>query len=381
MSDAIRRHVYAIVILVLLIVSVPYDLRTSLLPFYRFWGVDFQNLHAFHHCEVRNHPYDHPDAARICLDAENRPMRYPPLLYWSFVWTRAFSFATALHIWTIVILIGTYLGITLFLRSVDLAKREIQLFIGLLFVQFPALYALERGNNDVWIVLLWGLAYWQAARSRWFVAGALVGVATMAKVYPAFAVLVVMIGLFQDRRALLRFAAGAAAAVVAVCLLFFRSTLTYVSVLRTFAAEEQIPSLSAHGLPAFFAPLAAFVFAGSLFLFWSAAAHRLYRARRLDLMFAGALSIATFFATTSNDYNLITTYPLLAILFVRSFEPKQTLTRIALVALLLTVTGPRILFLGNPHQHVALMVLALLLAAGAGLRPEPRRDGTIAAHA
>ena len=56
-------------------------------------------------------------------------------------------------------------------------------------------------------------------------------------------------------------------------------------------------------------------------------------------------------------------------------------TRIALVALLLTVTGPRILFLGDPHQHVALMVLALLLAAGAGMCPEPRRDGTIAAHA
>jgi hypothetical protein len=298
-------------------------------------------------------------------------MRYPPLLYWSFVWTRAFSFATSLHIWTIVILIGTYLGITLFLRSVDLTRREIQIFIGLLFVQFPALYALERGNNDVWIVLSWGLAYWQAERSRWFVAGAFAGVATMAKVYPAFAVLVVMIGLFQDRPALLRFAAGAAAAVAAVCLLFFRSTLTYVGVLRTFAAEEQIPSLSAHGLPAFFAPLAAFTFAGSLLLFWSAAAHRLYRARALDLMFAGAISIATFFSTTSNDYNLITTYPLLAVLFVRSFAPKQTLTRTALVALLLTVTGPRILFLGNPHHHLASMVLALLLAAGAALRTEP----------
>ncbi len=36
------------------------------------------------------------------------------------------------------------------------------------------------------------------------------------------------------------------------------------------------------------------------------------------LLFAGALAISTYFSSLSNDYNLITAYPLLIMLFIRA---------------------------------------------------------------
>lgn len=362
------KYVYAMAILALLVVSVPYDLQRSQLPFYRFWGVDFQNLYAFHHCTLRNAPYEHPQAAEICGDAVHRPMNYPPLLYWSFIWTRPFSWGVALRMWLVFILVATYLGITCFLPTSALSQRKIQLFIGLLFTQFPALYALERANNDAWIVLLWGLAYLCFRRNRMFTAGVIVGIATAAKVYPLFAVLVFFVAFIRDRRTLMRFGGGVAAGGAAICLLFLRSTIAYVGVLQKFASVMPLPSLSSHGLPAFFGTAGVAILGGSLLFFWAAAGDRLHRSSMHDLLFTGALAISTFFSTTSNDYNFITAYPLLAVLFVRSLESNTVLLRIALVALLITITGPRVFFAGHDHQHVALQVLALLVTAAAAMR-------------
>jgi hypothetical protein len=364
----LRQRLWILAVLIGLAVAVPYDLTRSRIPFYRFWGVDFQNLYAFHHCALQNEPYDNPRAAEICQDAERRPMRYPPALYWSFVWTRAFSYAVALRMWVVFILVGTYLGITLFLPAIALARRSTQLFIGLLFVQFPALYALERGNNDVWIVLLWGLSYLAFQRERRFLAGMLAGVTVVAKVYPAFAALVVTMALIRDRRVVVRFVSGAAISAIAVCLLFARSTLTYVSVLGQWASELPVPAVDSHGLPAFFSPLGVVLLGGALLLAWSAAGNAMHRAGQDEVVFAGGLAIATYFSTTSNDYNLITTYPLLAVLFARSMEERRPLTRIALALLLAALFLPRIWFVPVPYQHLALQILALLTAAVAAIR-------------
>jgi hypothetical protein len=362
------KALWVALVFAILLLSIPFDLTRSELPFYRFWGVDFQNLHAFHDCVLRDHPYDDPHAAQICHDAVDRPMRYPPLLYWSFIWTRWFSFPTALHIWTLFILIGTFVGVTCFLSPASLGQRKVLLFIGLLFAQLPALYALERGNNDVWIVLLWGLAYLAFSRGRIATSGAIAGLAAVANVYPAFAAFVIVIALLQDRRTLLRFLTGACVTGAAVSLLFFRSTLTYVGVLRTFAAEMPLPSLTSHGLPAFFSPVGVAFFAGCLLFFWAAAGWRVWRAGQHDLLFSGGLAIATFFSTTSNDYNLITVYPLMAVLFVRSLQPRTVMMRLALVSLLLTVTGSREWWVTLIHHHVAAEILALLIAAYAAMR-------------
>jgi hypothetical protein len=365
----VRKHLYAAVMLLALAALVPYDLSRSGLPFYRFWGVDFQNLHAFHHCEVRNAPYDNPQAAQICGDAVDRPMRYPPLLYWSFAWTRLFPFPVALKIWTVFILAGTYVGVTLFLSREALSQRRVQVWIGLLFAQFPALYAIERGNNDVWIVLLWGLACFAFTRGRPLASGVFAGLAVAAKVYPLFAVLIVVVALLEDRRTLMRFATGVASAGAAAALLFLPSTISYVSVLREFAGEFPRPSVQSHGLPAFFSPLGVAFLGGTLLLSWAGVAFRLRRSGNFDLLFAGALSIATFFSTTSNDYNLITTYPLMAVLFVRSLEPATWLMRASLVVLMIGMFAPRIYFFGGgEHQRVALLILGLVIAAAAALR-------------
>jgi hypothetical protein len=109
---------------------------------------------------------------------------------------------------------------------------------------------------------------------------------------------------------------------------------------------------------------------GTLLLSWAGAAFRRRSNGNSELLFAGALSIATFFQTTSHDYNLITTYPLLAVLFVRSLEPATWLMRASLVVLMIGMFAPRIYFFGSggEHQHVALQILGLVIAAAAALR-------------
>src|SRR3954464_8676086 len=81
---------------VLLLVSIHGDV---LIPFGPFWGIDFQNLFVFHRCASRNDPYLIP--GNVCGDMANRPMVYPPLLYWSFAWTRLLRYLPALVCWSL----------------------------------------------------------------------------------------------------------------------------------------------------------------------------------------------------------------------------------------------------------------------------------------
>jgi len=101
----------SIAALVLLALAIPFDIVRSEIPFWKFVGLDFQNLWAFHHCELRNAPYSRPDAGAVCGDAEQRNMKYPPLFYWSFVWTRPLSFHVALAIWLAFIAVAMWLSL------------------------------------------------------------------------------------------------------------------------------------------------------------------------------------------------------------------------------------------------------------------------------
>src|SRR5580698_208147 len=62
----------------------------SIPPWEGEWGLDFQNLYTFHHCG-RDHDL-YAATGHACGDWLGRAMLYPPVLYWSFYWTRAFSF-------------------------------------------------------------------------------------------------------------------------------------------------------------------------------------------------------------------------------------------------------------------------------------------------
>jgi hypothetical protein len=350
-----------------LLLSVPYDLSSSMVPFYSFWGLDLQNLHAFHHCALRNAPYASASAGFECGDYLGRPMNYPPLLYWSFAWMRLMTFVAARFVWTLFVLAATYCCTLLFLPRAQRSTVGGHVFSLLLLLQFPMLYAIERGNSDALVLVLWAAMLLAARRARYGWAGAAAGAAIAMKLYPAFAVAIVACALLRDRRRIAHFVAGAAATVAGTTLLFASDWIAYLPLLRAFAAERSAGNLTQHGLPSFFDPVPAALLTAILLGSWALTALR--GKASFDAIAAGGLAVATFPGGVSNDYNLITAYPLFAVLLARAATGHLS-SAIAMLGLMLTITGPRLLFAGQPAVHVLAMIAALLFAAVAvAMRP------------
>lgn len=358
-------------VLILAVLSIPIDPDRSGIPFGPFWGLDFHNLWVFHHCELRNAPYASREGGTICHDVERRAMKYPPLLYWSFAWTRFFEFEIALRIWAGFIVVSLLAALLVWSerRIADVA------FALLLLLHFPSLFALERGNNDVFVVFLWSLSLVALQRGEPFWSGLIAGIAVAAKVYPILAVATVAVAM----RERMRFLLGVIAAGLLSLTAFPRDTLQYLDVLRAFAAERPEGFVFAHGLPTFFPPAITVLLAMSMLVTWGVSARRLFARNDAPLAFAGALAIATFFARTSYDYNLITAYPLMVTLFSRIGRARNPLYyAAAATALLLTIAGRRIPFAAMPSLLVLLETMSLCLAAVVcSWYEEPQREPAV----
>ena len=319
-------------ILVVLLASIP---AVSSIPFGPFLGLDFQNLDAFHDCIARNNPYLSSGAA--CGDVGARDMYYPPLLYWSFAWTRLLPFTAGALLWAAVVLGGVLMAT---FAWVPQASRGMPaaIFIGLLAIQYPALFAMERGNNDVLVLVLWTAAMVLYASGRVGWSGLLAGVGVALKLYPAFAAVVVGCGLiwwaWRDRaarRQLVLFATGGIVAVAVAVLVLFDQTQLYLSGELGVLATATTPlSAYTHALGNIAPGGVSWFLAVPLLAVWVVAS-----ARRLPddptLVFAGALAISTYYSKTSYDYNLITVYPLLVLLFVRVMAEPRSLLALALL--------------------------------------------------
>jgi len=351
-------------------------------PFLEIWGADLHNLYVFHHCGLRDHPYLTTGGA--CGDLWARDMFYPPLLYWSFAWTRLVTFQAAILLWnvftvlTMLIVARAWIG-----PPVD---RGACLFWTLLLAQFPLVFAVERGNNDIAVVLAWSLAFALFSRGRFFASGMLAGLCAAIKLYPAIAVAVIAAGTWPfeptGRPRCLRFAAGAMLAIVAAVAVLPADTRAYVTdeLPRFSSAEpEAVVYPYSHAVQMLVPehPDWALALSASLFVVWS-----FVGARRLRTdpgpAFAGAIAISTYFAGISWDYNLITAYPLLLLQFDRSRERPFGRAWMMLALGLLAIVGDRGLFdgpvLGRLHVLLQLVWLALsgvhfLRAAGAAQEP------------
>jgi len=356
---------------VILIASLPSFVT---IPFMGPWPLDFQNLWAFHDCVSRNSPYASSGAA--CGDALGRGMYYPPLLYWAFAWTRWFTFSAASHVWTLAIAIGTALATLAWVpRSSWGGNGSLWtgLFVGLLLAQFPTLFALERGNNDVVVLVLWTIASLLFQSGRAGLAGAVAGLSVALKLYPAIACVVVGVGILvrsirhpAKRRTALAFGAAAAAAAGLAVLVTIGQSAAYASEVLPWVAAQR-PGLTSFGHPlhTLLEGPGSGVLTASLLLAWAAAA-ALTIHRDPMLVFAGALAISTYFAGTSWDYNLITTYPLFVTLFLRATVSRSRAASALLILGLLAIVGHRAVFSGSDATlriHVG-MQWAFLLATG-----------------
>lgn len=281
--------------------------------------LDFHNVYQFHHCEKALEQGPYMATGEECNDRVGRPFLYPPVLYWTFAWTRLIpKYGVAVVVWRLT-LIGLMLvsGRWWVINASKVSKAPdgmrvvmIALWI-LLLTQFPFVFALERGNTDVIVVAAWTLLSAAVVGERFLLGGLLGGFAVGFKLYPLVSVGILLIGLNGQRPvAIARFVAGFAVGILVPMLFLLEDASTFVaSVLPGLVRSDATPPLLfAHSLQSL--PVAVGVALGLVLLLpWVVAAHRaLFRAPLLVL--SGGLAVSTYFGSISYDYNLVTALPL-----------------------------------------------------------------------
>jgi hypothetical protein len=238
------------------------------LPFMLPWGADLQNVHAFVRCVHAKSVYLTSGAE--CGDVWGRPFNYPPFLLHFFFWMRPFTLETTMHIWTVFLYLAFAAILYLWSRRIvrepfakgEGARHEVPVFCTLLLFQYPFVFAIERGNTDTVAILFFTLgAYW-FVRRRLGLAGVAAGLAAGFRLYPAFAVMVVTVGLLlaavrsKDRRVArwgwLRFGGSALGAFGATLLVFPGDSLIYLrNVLPAFAKTFTFACEFSHSVPTY----------------------------------------------------------------------------------------------------------------------------------
>ncbi len=360
-----RAYIWSVLIVLLLSIQ---SLKS--LPWGPHWGLDFQNLHAFHHgCHSPLDPYVR--SGRMCGDEMGRDLYYPPVMYWSFFWVRALPFAPAYWMWAAFMAFSLGFAFHSFARP---SRRTPWLWViaALMLPQYPTVFAFERGNNDLWVVCLWTLAFRSYLQGRDLGAGAWTALAAAAKVYPAFAALVILPGSLRrhGESGRTRLVAGFMLATVVAVVATLPGTMSYLlTALPHFSQVRNAPGLANHAVIPFFArdrEWIGYLIAATPLALWIALSIRTLR-RDPALVFAGALACTTYFSGVSEDYNLVTIYPLLCLLAARALREPENLSFYKPLSFLgfLSVMGHRQIFVGT---SVFFQLAWLSLVAGASLK-------------
>jgi len=368
----------------------------QIMPVLTPWGADLQNVQLYERCVPQGvSPY--AVDGRACGDPWKRAFFYPPFLRACFRWTRSLTLDGAMYIWTVFV-IAAFAGIFwAWTKKIARApahgeRHEIVLYCALLMLQFPFVFALERGNTDTVSVLLYTLAAWLFTRRRIGLAGVAAGVAAGFKLSPVVAVVIMTGGLLWAwRRAgawtWLRFSGAALAAFALTLLVFFRDSRTFVfEVLPKYAKTLTPVNAFGHAMPTFVGgdyPTFALLLSLCLVAAWVWAAARAIARGDEAMAFAGSLAVSTYVQRTSFDYNLISGYPLLLLLFLRA----RATNRWALLLFgLFALAGDRRLFampnavILTPHLHLALELAFLVVAALVVAQPTDGEQPVAAPH-
>lgn len=365
----------------------------SSIPLMMPWGADLQNVHAFQHCVHGRSPY--LVDAKTCGDIWSRPFYYPPFLFAFFVWVRPLTFDATIRIWA-AFLIVAFVGIlAAWARAIPRERPtgeryQIVIFCTLLLVQYPFVFALERGNTDTVNVLLYTVAAVLFVRRRILLAGVAAGLAAGFKLSPVVAIVVMTGALALQRVQLgagagaavgrfdwLRFGGGAFAAFALTLVVFLGEAKRYLlDVLPKYADQITLHKEFNHSIPSFVGadhPKFGLLMGACLVAAWVWAGARALARGDAAIALAGSLAVSTYIPRTSYDYNLISTYPLLLLLFLRA----QRTNRWALLAFgLFTIAGDRRLFtlpgakVLTPLLHLTLQLAFLVVAAVVTAHPD-----------
>jgi hypothetical protein len=348
------------------------------IPFWQPWGLDLHNVHIFQQCVKGRSPY--LVDAHACGDILDRPFYYPPFLFAFFRWTRPFSLQTSMYIWTVFMFVA-FVGI-FWAWARKIAREpahgelhEVVVFCVLMLLQYPFVFALERGNTDTAGIVLYTVGAALFVRRRIWLAGMAFGLDAGFKLSPIIAILILTAALLGAWRSVgtwtwLRFGGGALTAFALSMLVFFRDAKIYLfDTLPTYAKQMSFAAPYSHSVATYvgegYRNYAGFLCI-CLGAAWAWAGKRALARGDAAPALAGALAVSTFTQATSFDYNLITTYPLLLLLFLRA----RRTNRWALLAFgVIAIFGDRRLFMLpnpvvlTPHLHLAIELAFLVVAA------------------
>lgn len=350
------------------------------IPFLKPWGADLFNILAYQNCSGTRNPY--LMSGGMCGDPFGRPMVYPPLLLHSFAWIRGMPLEDAMYIWTaasVVMLAASLYAWTRLAehRRPEKAAWDAVLFSGLLLIQYPLVFLIERGGTDVPPVLLWTISAVLFCSGELLLSGVFAGLASAFKLYPIFPSLILGIALLVSgawtwrvwRLRGVRFGVGWVAAFAGVHAYYFEESNVYFTMtLPAFSRVLSSPFAYAHSIYAFAGAERTLYPRLILLLFfllfcWSASSS--IRARPGGT-FAALLAMSTYFGGTTYDYNLVTVYPLLLWCFLEARRTGRFTTLwVGAVAMLgdreLWASGLWTVF--TPQSHLALQMAWLMMVA------------------
>lgn len=331
----------------------------NIIPFYKKLGLDFSNHYGFHHCKEDTDSI-YKKKPENCLDFEGRPYVYPPPMYTLFAWTKYFPTFESSYIAFTFFYVVSFIGIVLIWAD----KKILPILYGLgLFITFPNLFLLERGNTDLFITLFWSLAYWFHQKKNYWAAGFFIALPVFTKLYPVFALAVLagyVLRNFKDEWKLAR-----ASFVSAVVLVVMSPALWFeymVDVLPKWSSQK-MPILNlAHSLKSL--PGLGSVLFLSAFVFWVMASTKA-STRRVSWIWAGGIALSTFNNGVSFDYNLVTIFPLVILGFSElSKKYFSHLLGYSFLVLTAMAFSFRFLFVGI-HEfsviRVVLMIISLIV--------------------
>ncbi len=366
------------------------------IPFMKPLGLDLMNIVVYQKCASHSSPY--LIDATVCGDSLGRGMYYPPFLFHSFRWLRGLTLDRAMHVWTPVLLLAMVGILFVWVRLIARPPRgnrpwEVPIFCGLILFQYPFVFEVERGQTDVVALLFFTAGCFFFVRRKPWIAGALLGLATAYKLYPLFACAIIALGLLLARLKKgsrpnadwLRFGLGALGAFAAINLAFYSDSKLYFFKILPQVSAMYTPAstwVHAHSFTSLVGPdytPFSWAFCAGLVGLWGWATSRAILSDELPLALAGALAPSTYFSAFTFDYNLVTIYPLLLLLFLRA----RRIDRWGLLAFgSVVVFGDRQTFANpeaaifNPTMHIALQLAFLTVSAIAVAQPDEPQVST-----
>lgn len=308
-----------------------------------------------------------------------RSYMYPPLMARAMMWVLAFTTLRAAGLWSLSLVAGIGIlsfGLLLFFRkwfgeSKGFLSREAALLAFFIVLSYPAVFAYERGNNDLFILIMYTVCSVCFVQKRFFWCGFTALIAFLLKMHPLPFLLTVLGGsLAAGSATLIRrgkvstpgFAVFCLGGVIAGALIFLMPLLTeyhyymtvhYPKFTAGWSEWKGAPSIN-HGFRFAYGPLGvvlgAILFGTSFFAYalqstrafagpkYDVGAHR---QALLSLLYVAGVGTYLTYHTESYDYNLILFLPLFCFLAIFAAAEKSRLLRTGAFLLMAGYAIPR----------------------------------------